>query len=163
MDDDLTLQLIDFVTIDRLEPGPESGWPFKQKSLMVERAWYSYEEAWMWLVATESWEWGQLKLDLDCEPPPYNHWLSGEMDAVGDLDDILGVSEVEGVEQFLLENGIAPGQPFFVQTAFWCHQDYWGEWDSGVEMEVVDIAKWDPERVAIAWEAFFMRKRVLVP
>jgi hypothetical protein len=114
------------------------------------------------VTTTEEWEWGQLTLELDCEGPPDNHWLSYEFDTVGGLGDILDISG-DQVDMFLLENGIAPFQRFYLYITAHYYKDYWGEYDSEIECEVLNVEPWDVNRVCTEWEAYWARKRIIMP
>lgn len=115
------------------------------------------------VTTTEEWDWGQLTFELDCEGPPDNHWLAYEFDTCGNLGDILGASTGDEVERFLLENGIAPFQRFYLHISASYYKDYWGEYDSEFDYEVLNIEPWDTNRICTEWEAFWARKRIIMP
>jgi len=115
------------------------------------------------MTTTEEWEWGSLKLELDCEGPPDNHWLSFELDALCDIGEIMGVSTGSETDMFLLEHGIAPFQRFYVHLTVLYTKDYWGEYDSSFDWEVLNVEPWCLDRICTEWEAYWARKRVLMP
>jgi len=120
------------------------------------------------LVAAESWEWGSLTLEIDGEGAPPQHWLGYELDALGNLDGVLGMNTcpfglISELETFLLQKGISPGQAFWVEMSYSCSQDYWGEWDSEVVWHVVGMEPRTAEQSASAWEALIGRKHLLFP
>lgn len=127
-----------------------------------EGALYEKNTCTVLMTTTEDWEWGQLSLELDCDGPPANHWLSYELDAMGQIGDILDIVQGNDVDRFLLENGIAPFQRFYMRISAHYSRDYWGECDSDIEGWVLNIEPWDDVRIATEWEAFIARKNGLI-
>lgn len=115
------------------------------------------------VVCDEEWEWGCLKIDFadDCDPVPEDHWLEWERDALGDLSCILSLDAREDTIQFMMEHGIAPDQPFWIEASYSTSRDYWGEWDCDIDWKVVGYETWPRERVMLAWEAFYGREAML--
>lgn len=115
----------------------------------------------IWMMATEDWEWGQLGFVFDSHFPP-DHAVEYEMGNSGcDFDEYL----VDDVMTFLLQEGIAPYQPFFacVHARYFEEWTYYGkEWDLEFDFEVLDVKKWSVDKAATAWEAFFARTRMLL-
>ena len=125
-----------------------------------DRAWFGYNECRIWLRSHEEWEWGTLNLELDCDPPPYTCALYHELDAVGPIEDVLGLDDVE---RFLMENGLAPGQPFYIYASFWYSgPDRNGEYDSDSDFKILDQERWTADQAATAWEAFYARQHMLI-
>ncbi|MCP4741517.1 MAG: hypothetical protein GY871_04710 [Actinomycetales bacterium] len=139
--------------VQEVEPAPTS-WPH-----VCDGAIYDRGSCELRLVATEDFEWGQLGLEFDCDGPPEDHWLAWEFDALGTLEEILGVDNRVG--SFLLEHGLAPGESFVVDLGY----ETWGrDWheDHGTEVAILDVRPigegWDDTRAAVAWEAYLFRR-----
>lgn len=86
-------------------------------------------------------------------------WLKHYLDEDG-WDAFLIDSHIAGLkgrETFLLEHGIAPGQPFKVRARMpIVTRDYWGEYDVDIDLaELLEIAPWSPPRTARAWAKRF--------
>ena len=66
--------------------------------------------------------------------------------------------EVKDFEKFLLENGIAPGQPFRMEFRYSAGTDYsqslFGEGWEAFDFAVVEVERWSAEKVLEAWENF---------
>src|SRR3990172_13398391 len=76
------------------------------------------------MTTTEDWEWGQLRFELCCENPPCDHWLAHELRELGNISEIIGVSIGKETDMFLLENGIAPFQKFYMYLTVHYSKDY---------------------------------------
>ena len=121
-------------------------------------------ECWIWCVGDECDEWGALTISPDSdEPPPGNHWLNYELDAVGTFEEAMGVDDVETM---LLNEGVAPEQPFLLHLTF--RSDYYpatpngpAEYDTHVEWAVVAVEPWHTERIMLGWEAFWGRRHLM--
>jgi|SRR6516164_48544 hypothetical protein len=79
-------------------------------------------------------------------------WVIDETGWAGilDVDTLSG-----GWLDFLLREGVAPGQLFYVRLHCTYYQDYEGEWDMDVDWEVVARELWNEVEVWIAWETEF--------
>ncbi|MFI5113529.1 MAG: hypothetical protein ACHP7J_00190 [Terriglobales bacterium] len=61
------------------------------------------------------------------------------------------------VQQWALENGIAPGQRFLCELSYWHSYDPWSnEHDEGMYHEVVEIEPWPVDRILGAWCTWWM-------
>ncbi len=122
--------------------------------VLYEDAWYGVNDCYIRCFACEEEEWGSFYLEIDCDGPPPNHWLAYMLDCV----NLVEMLYMDPVERFIIENGIAPGQPFYLYLTYNCSQDYFGEIDEEVDYEVTSIVPWDREKVLTEWEAFYGRK-----
>lgn len=153
----------EFSILEPLDRGPEAkSWP-----CLAGNALYTGKQASVRVVASEDWEWGCLRLEFDCDGPPHNHWLAYALDGIGTLTDVLGLrlsgEFLNDVEDLLLREGIAPGQPFWLRLTHHFSKDYWtGECDSEVDFEVIGVTSMDPEQATLEWEALFGRKMMLL-
>jgi hypothetical protein len=129
--------------------------------VLYEHSWYSYDACKVRVVSNEDWEWGVLGLDLDCEGPPVNHWLSYMFEAVGNLNEVLDLGHSH-TEKFLIDCGIAPKQPFYLWMSFSTWRDYWGEYEEEVDWGLAGIVPWSIERAATEWEAFYCRGSMMI-
>lgn len=128
---------------------------------VCDDALYGNSDARVFVYADDSDELGVLQLNFDSTAPPWNHWLAHEMSNAG-VPEAFGMA-CSDVEEFLMSNGIAPGQRFLLHIRAWSSRDYWGEWDGGVEVEgVLWKEPWSDDRIACAWEALFGRRAMLV-
>lgn len=109
----------------------------------------------------------QLYLDLDCDPPHIDHFVSYIMDMGGSLDLISWDGRYhrgeEETEAFLIEQGIAPGQRFLMELNFTTSRDYWGEYDETLDGRIMDIEPWTTSQVLEAWEEHFKTMRTKIP
>jgi hypothetical protein len=88
-----------------------------------------------------------------------------EMTWVEHLSQDIGWDEVIARDQrdlamFLIENGIAPEQPFLVRIhnyQSWQSGYETPEWDEDWEADVMQVMRWSPERVIAAWEEWLCR------
>lgn len=83
-------------------------------------------------------------------------WLGEYVSDVG-WDSALDASPCRGSDEYgtwLMEQGIAPGQPFCVEVTMTVTRSGWEyvEYDQEVEADVIEVARWSRERVAAAWE-----------
>lgn len=67
-------------------------------------------------------------------------------------ESILGVAHYDDWRDFLLREGLAPGQSFLVRVCFSSHRDYWGEYDEDWDVEVVARERMLPDEHLLAWE-----------
>ena len=129
--------------------------------VLARRALYGKGWARMWMVVNEDDEWGELNLYQDCDGPPGGHWVEyrQEVDwgaAAWDFDPA-------DLEQFLMTEGIAPGQPFYCHWQFNSYTDYWGEYDEEVQLlDILDIESWDVDKVVAAWATFYFHRSHLL-
>jgi hypothetical protein len=83
---------------------------------------------------------------------PDGHDIEHQRDIDGD-DAILGLSCE--TSQWMLENGIAPGQVFLMTWSI-CYSKFWTdsgwEYDSEVSIAIIWVEPWSPERSAEAWQ-----------
>lgn len=112
---------------------------------------------WVTLVAEYEDE-GWLSLELSCDGPHPQHWLGFEMDAIG-LNELLGFEGTdEAKEEFLLQQGIAPGQRFRIEATYHSYQtwtDYGYEYDADTDWSVINIEPWTVDQIVEAWENYF--------
>jgi len=129
-----------------------------------ENAWYGRSTCRIRVTTNEDWEWGALGVDFDCGGPPPNHWLAWELDALCRLQEVMRLHHSD-VERFLLEEGIAPYQPFWIYMTYRFYPgDGWeADPDSEVEFEVIGMESWSRDRAATAWEALRGRQFTLYP
>ena len=96
-----------------------------------------------------------------------------DIDEVGTMDDmirnyiddcswdyILGIPWHNEIEWFL-ENHLAPSQAFCVEVSmpeFW--QDYWGEWDSSIEVSIVTREPMSDRMAAHRWSLYLGRLKL---
>jgi hypothetical protein len=152
-----------FVGIEQDEVEPAAPPEKTVYPVVHEQSLYNRNDCRIKLVCDEEWEWGCLTIRMadDCDPAPHDHWLTYEQDAVG-FPDTMGVDPGDRTVQFMMQYGIAPGQPFWVDATYHCSQDYWGEWDSEVDWDVCGYEMWSLERVCTAWEAYLARTHLIV-
>jgi len=110
--------------------------------------------AWVTLIFEDPDD-GCYSLELACEPPYYSggdklHWLAYVMEQYS-LAEYLALDDAESQVRFMLQEGIAPGQRFLVEMSFWSSRDYWGEWDEGLDMRVMDREPWTEAQHVEAW------------
>ena len=126
---------------------------------------YSQERASLWLVA-EVYEKTDIALTtLSQFPYPFPedapldwsrmpmHNIGCELEAVG-LEEILDIDiGIEALDKWLLENGIAPGQPFRIDLKVTWRMAGWEypEAESDYEWDIVGVEYWEPEQVTQAW------------
>ena len=110
------------------------------------------------LSADEYDEWGVLSLKIEGAMPTPNSSLAFEIAAIGCIEEVL---DIKNVETFLLQNGIAPGQRFWMRVSIKYFYSYL-EWDADIDYTVTSIIPWSIERAATAWEAFNGRKLMMV-
>lgn len=127
---------------------------------LTSSGWFSDYECRVWCRAEEISWWANLELHMPDSDIPDNHPLYFEMDAVGNLGEALEIQDVEG---FLLREGIAPGQAFYMRVAFRYSTPDW-EGDVGLTLTRTVLSKepWTQEQVASAWEAYLGRKMLLL-
>ena len=145
------------------EEGPDYRAPTVKLPWVTDGALYERHACTVLMTTTEEWEWGSLALELDCDGPPANHWLSYELDAMGEIGEILGIATGDETDRFLLENGIAPFQRFYMRITARYSRDYWGEYDTDIEGWVLSVEPWEINRICTEWEAYWARKRILMP
>ena len=111
--------------------------------------------------AREDWGWVTLTLEIDGHGPTPKSALACELDAIGPIEEVL---DIRDVETFLLQQGIAPGQPFWLWVNIEYYQSGWEypEWDADVDYAVTSVVPWSRERAAEAWEAFYGRRAMMV-
>ncbi len=129
--------------------------------VVARRAWYGGSWAKLWMVVVDGDEWGELNLHMDCDGPPGGHWVEyrQEVDWGAPAWDF----DRDDLENFLLHEGIAPGQPFLASWSFYAHKDYWGEYDEEVNLEeIIAIEPWSVDRVVAAWATLFFHRSHLV-
>jgi hypothetical protein len=149
--------------VEPVNPGPKAdSWP-----CLAGNALYAGKQAWIRVLASEDWEWGCLRIEFDCDGPPTNHWLAYVLDGVGNLSEALGLSLnglfLNEVEEFILREGIAPNQSFWLRLTYSFWQDSWtNECDDEVDYKVVGITSVDPEQAKLEWEALCGRKMMLL-
>lgn len=155
-----------FLTIEEADP-PEPFSPLwrypKPPSypVVANRAWYGGSWVKCWMVVDEDWEWGELQLSMDCGGPPGGHWVEyrQEIDSGAAAWDF----DPQDLEQFLMEEGIAPGQPFYAHWTFHAHRDYWGEYDEEVALqEILAVEPWDVDKVVAAWATLYFHRSHLI-
>jgi len=103
------------------------------------------------------WYEGELCLELDSDPPHPDHLLTFAMEAYG-LSSILNLDDWRkdyDPETFMLQNGIAPEQPFQVEAEYDWSVDYWGEYDEHWEWEIIAREPWPVGQVLDAWLTHF--------
>ena len=155
-----------FMKIKQVEPAhqePDTQWPVVGDGAIYGNMWAKVR-----LIATEDWEWGSLNLEFDGDGPPHDHWLSFELDGLGGLSEVMGLDPnasglISDLETYLLQQGIAPGQPFWVEMRYSVERSpegYLGcvEYDSEVDWGTTMVEPWSTERAASAWEALIGRK-----
>jgi len=104
---------------------------------------------------------GVLEVELDCDYPHPDHWLAYWIDHNG-LNEVInsGLNETQPfLLWFLLDNGIAPGQPFLAEVRFWASTDYWGEYDEEIEVRVMDVEPWPVKDVEREWRRYLIERR----
>lgn len=152
---------------DYPEPGAAYVPKYKRTEVKLpcfaEGALYESLECRVLMTTTEEYEWGALSLALDCDGPPDNHWLSYELENCCEIGDMIYISGGEETDMFLLEHGIAPFQRFYMHLTASYTKDYWGEHDSEFDYEVLNVEPWNENRIATEWEAYWARKRVIMP
>jgi len=92
-------------------------------------------------------------------------WYDWEMDGVGSVAEMLfGGSQVDAVATWMLQNGIAFGQSFWLDMSFGCGEtqsmdSVWPEYWSEVDYEVVEVEPLPggSDAVAESWEAYIGR------
>lgn len=88
--------------------------------------------------------------DMDHEP----HWLQSFLYE----ENLTSWFNLDSVQQWAIENGIAPGQCFQVKIHSWYTFSEWtGEHDCGLEFDVIDIEPWDDEKILGAWCTWWMQ------
>ncbi len=114
------------------------------------RAWFYRQRGWAWFIAdvNGSVDW-DVRPDFDGPFPVWFGWITEEASW---QDRLFGNSAAE----MMLQNGIAPGQPFRIAFAWSCGVDYsqcWtGEgWDE-LEWELVEVEPLDARESARRWE-----------
>jgi len=78
-----------------------------------------------------------------------NYWHDSTIDDSG-WDAVLGLQAGTWYD-WLMAEGVAPGQRFLVRLRFSTSQNYFGEWDGEWDAEVVAREPWSAERSAAAW------------
>lgn len=143
----------------------DSGMPVYMRGMVMTDAVNAFAPTWarVWMVARDGSVWGDLEFawaDVGCGPPQ-GHWLEYRLNCDVFHDAVDG-GDPRDVEQWMLQNGLAPGQPFCVELRFsaWRSNTPDGDdYDEEVSWgEVVDRERWSAERTLDAWEALWFRQ-----
>lgn len=120
---------------------------------------YMRDRVWIWVrLHGHDLEWDEIG-DSDGQPEP--EWLSYELQENG-LDMITGIDATtfrpEGRLVWLLEQGLAPEQPFLLEIGAPVYStDYWGETDWEIHCRIVKKEPWDELRSCDVLEAYLKR------
>jgi hypothetical protein len=146
------------IEIERANPPTESPWPLPKGQHVVLspdlRAewwgrWGTSGRVWCVIDFDADENWFDTYSDFDGEVP---EWFANYD---GGVTGLLGISLYDKALEFLLHNGIAPGQAFRIEFKFASGVDYfaclYGEgWDE-FHYTVIDREKWSDEQVRNAW------------
>lgn len=128
---------------------------------LTKRSLWLNLDYWVWCVAEDCDVWGELSLRPDSDAPA-PLWFDHELD-ICSLAESLRITDVETV---LLNQGIAPEQPFLLHLEF--DSTYYpatpngpAEWDTEVRWTVSAIEPWPLEKTARAWETLYGRKHLM--
>jgi len=131
---------------------PETFHPAKGQAVMAAdgRAIWRRSDGWFWVVALVDGETFWLTLE---STGPLPGWMQYIEDTEGLTATMYPDHCLDGADlaTALMAEGITPGEPFFVHMLFWSSRDYWGEYDEGVEWEVLDRGRASPEEAARQW------------
>lgn len=87
-------------------------------------------------------------------------WVAEAIQDVG-WESVLDAYKGDEYAGWLIENGIAPGQPFRVEISPSILKSYDGDYgydyDLEMDAEVIAVARWSPERVRAAWDRWAQR------
>jgi len=125
------------------------------------------DRATLWV--TSEFDGGELALFvLSAIPYPYGipeakftpqHCLDWELDNIGCSELITGDYKSDSVARWLLENGIAPEQPFRIEFCFSCSKDYYtGEVDTYSDIEIIEIEYWENKEIEDAWVRYLCER-----
>jgi len=84
-------------------------------------------------------------------------WLWFELDALGNLTEVLGL-RADRLDTWLLRHGLAPGQTFLIRARYAAYHDWEGGYEAEVECSVVAAEPWSDDRAAAAWEQLWGRR-----
>lgn len=125
-------------------------WPRVDHPVMTEdgRAIWHGSEGWVWVLPESDGKTFYLTLDAANPQPPWVDWI---IESAG-LTETLFPDCHDGLAlaNALLEEGIAPDQPFFIHISFSAGRDSWEFWDE-TDWELLAVEKLPPEEVARRW------------
>jgi hypothetical protein len=150
-------QLFELVGIEEQDFGPES--------FIGKGAAYFADTSLCWFTVSIEYrvEDDELYFSLDCDGPHPGHWLSCELDNTSLAEMLVGhntaYEDHKETIDWMMREGIAPGQMFMIEAWYNCYQDHWGDWDCEVDYRIMDREPMTAKQSVEAWLTYFQERR----